>query len=172
MLSLSSFKTTYGHKLLRSSNLFCNFCKPMIHIRCTICLPLCFILGSSLLKVVENYVGSGACIHLPTVYDANAIILLLVFEVPNLIVQICVVEVVGFVTKFGDFNEKERNIFGVGASMEKSSCALVVGELLLFKRLYVSPTTSVDPLAWWQIHETQFPNLRFLVKQILGILGS
>ncbi len=56
--------------------------------------------------------------------------------------------------------------------MEESSHALVVGELSLFKRLSVSPTICVDPLAWWRIHETQFPNVSFLAKYILGILGS
>ncbi len=55
--------------------------------------------------------------------------------------------------------------------MEESSHALV-GELSLFKRLFISPTTCVDPLAWWQIHETQFPNVSLFAKQILGILGS
>jgi hypothetical protein len=55
------------------------------------------------LRVVENYVGHGACIHLVAKYDVNAIILLLmiVFEVLNLIVQAYPIEVVGF----GDFIE-------------------------------------------------------------------
>jgi hypothetical protein len=65
------------------------------------------------------------------------------FEVLNPIVQACAVEVVGF----GDFIEENSNIFGVGTSMEESSCAFVVGELSLFKRLYVSLATCVDPLA-------------------------
>jgi hypothetical protein len=56
--------------------------------------------------------------------------------------------------------------------MEKSSCALVVGELSLFKRLSISLVTCVDPLAWWWIHETQFLNVSFLAKQILGIPRS
>jgi len=30
----------------------------------------------------------------------------------------------------------------------------------------------VDPLAWWHIHEGHFLNMGFLVKQILGIVGS
>jgi hypothetical protein len=40
------------------------------------------------LKVVENYVGCGACIRFSTEYDANAIILLVMtmFEVLNPIV--------------------------------------------------------------------------------------
>jgi hypothetical protein len=33
--------------------------------------------------------------------------------------------------------------------MEKSSHALVVGELSLFRKLFVTFTTCVDPLAWW-----------------------
>jgi hypothetical protein len=41
-------------------------------------------------------------------YDANAIILLVMtmFEVLNPIVQICAIEVVGFVARFGDSIEK------------------------------------------------------------------
>jgi hypothetical protein len=85
---------------------------------------------------------------------------MIVFEVLNPIVQACAIKVVGF----GDFNEEDNNIFGVGTCMEKSSHALVVGELSLFKRLYVTFITCVDPLTWWWIHETQFPNVSFLAK--------
>jgi hypothetical protein len=96
---------------------------------------------------------------------------MIVFELLNPIVQACAIEVVGFVYGFGDFNEKDNNIFSMGAFMEESSHALVVGELSLFKRLYVTPITCVDPLAWWWIHETQFINVCFLAKKILGISG-
>jgi hypothetical protein len=100
------------------------------------------------LKVVENYVGHGAYIHLVTKYDSNAIILLLMimFEVLNPFVQACTIEVVGYVVGFGDFIKEKNNISGVGASMEKSSHGLIFGELSLFKRLSITPTTSVDPL--------------------------
>jgi hypothetical protein len=30
----------------------------------------------------------------------------------------------------------------------------------------------VDIFSWWQFHEKQFPNVGFLAKQILGIIGS
>jgi hypothetical protein len=125
------------------------------------------------LKVVENYVGRGACIHLVAEYDIIAIIplLMIVFEVLNSIVQVCVEEVVQFVVGFGDSIKEDNNIFGVSAFMEESSCALVVGELSLLMRLYVTPTTCVDPLIWWRIHETQFPNVSFPIKQTLGIPG-
>ncbi len=48
----------------------------------------------------------------------------------------------------------------------------VVGGLSLFKRLFIFLATCVDPLAWWWIHETQFPNVSLLAKQILKIIGS
>jgi hypothetical protein len=49
--------------------------------------------------------------------------------------------------------------------MEESSCTLVI-------ELFATLATCVDPLAWWWIHENQFPNVGFLAKQILKILGS
>ncbi len=59
------------------------------------------------LRVVENYVGHGACIHLATKYDANVVIPLLMtmFEVLNVIVQACVIKVVGAIVGLGDFIE-------------------------------------------------------------------
>ncbi len=68
--------------------------------------------------------------------------------------------------------EEDNNIFGVGASIEESSCALVVGELSLFRRLFVVLATIDDPLAWWCIHETQFRNVGFLAKKLFEISGS
>jgi len=99
------------------------------------------------LRVVENYVGHGNCICLIVEYDANVIIPLLMtmFEVLNPTVQACAVEVVGF----GNSTKEDNNIFCVGASMEKSSRAFVVGELSLLRRLFVSIVTCVHPLAWW-----------------------
>jgi hypothetical protein len=41
---------------------------------------------------------------------------------------------------------------------------LVVGELCLFRRLFVISTACVDPLVWWGIQEIQFPYVNFLAK--------
>ncbi len=60
--------------------------------------------------------------------------------------------------------EEDNNIFGAGASIEESSCALVVGKLSLFRRLFVVLTTCVDPFASWCIHESQFLNVGFFAK--------
>jgi hypothetical protein len=51
------------------------------------------------------------------------------------------------ITRFGDFIEKVNNILGVGTSMEEYLWALVVGELFLFKTLYVTLATCDDPLS-------------------------
>ncbi len=82
--------------------------------------------------------GCGVYVPLATKYDANAMILLLMimFEVLNLTIQACAIKFVRFIVRFGDFIEKDNNIFGVGASMEESSHTFVVGELCLCLRGY------------------------------------
>ncbi len=93
------------------------------------------------LKVVKNYVGCGACICLVTEYDANIVILLLMtmFEVVNPIVQAWAIEIVGSITRFSVSIEEANNIFGVGASMKKSSHVLVVGELFFVQEVICNP---------------------------------
>jgi len=61
------------------------------------------------------------------------------FETLNLIVETCI----SF--GHGDELEGEGNIFGVGASFEESSQALVTRKLYLFKKLSMPPTTCEDP---------------------------
>jgi hypothetical protein len=74
-------------------------------------------------------------------YDAK---LMIIFYVLNPIVQESIAQVDG--SYVGVVEEKD-NIFGVGASIEESSCALVVGELSLLRRFSVVLTTCVDPFA-------------------------
>jgi hypothetical protein len=64
------------------------------------------------------------------------------------------------------FEEDENNMFGVGASMENSSRALVTRKLFLFWRLVISPPMCANPLVWWKTHEGQFPNVDFFAKQV------
>jgi hypothetical protein len=61
-----------------------------------------------------------------------------------------------------EFEKKKCLVWG--PSIEKSSCALVIRELSMFKRVHVLPSSCVDPLAWWRIHEGQILNMGFLVK--------
>jgi hypothetical protein len=70
-----------------------------------------------------------------------------------------------------EIKEEDIDIFGFRLSMEKSSRTLVVGELFLFQRLFIPLSKYLDTLAWWCTHESEFPNVGFLPKQILKILG-
>jgi hypothetical protein len=70
------------------------------------------------------------------------------------------------------FEKKEKDrLLEVKTSIE-SSHVLFIGELYLFRRLSIFPSTFVDPLAQCQTHKSQFFIVSFLAKQILGILGS
>jgi hypothetical protein len=42
----------------------------------------------------------------------------------------------------------------------------------IFYHLHVKQKDDVLPLTWWKSHETWFPNVFFVVWQILGIPGS
>jgi hypothetical protein len=66
----------------------------------------------------------------------------------------------------------EKNMLGVGISIEESFQALVIKKLCLFRKLSIPSFVCVDPLAWWCIHETQFLNVDFLGKNILEIPSS
>jgi hypothetical protein len=76
------------------------------------------------LRVVENYVGPGACIYLIVEYDVNAVIPLLMtmFEVLNLTIQACAVKVVGYVARFGDSIEEDNNIFSIYGRVITCTC--------------------------------------------------
>jgi hypothetical protein len=47
------------------------------------------------------------------------------------------------------FEEEKTNMFGVGASMEESSHALVIGKLYVYMRLFILPFACVDSLSCW-----------------------
>jgi hypothetical protein len=65
-----------------------------------------------------------------------------IFERLNPSIQARVVALVdGFLVE-----EDETNMFGVGASMEKYSWALVIGELFLFQSLAIAPLMCANPL--------------------------
>lgn len=67
----SFFKTTCEQKLLRWSNIFWNFYKLMIHMKCTICLPICLILSSNLWRLWK------------TMWDVGLIFVLLQNMIPT-----------------------------------------------------------------------------------------
>jgi hypothetical protein len=98
------------------------------------------------LCIVENLVRHKNAFRLTSEYDVKIVILLLMvcFDMLNLefgTFAIATIDVIG--------PKLEENMFRVGASIEESSQALVIGELSLFKRLSIPSFACVDPLAWW-----------------------
>jgi len=49
---------------------------------------------------------------------------------------------------------------------------LVKRELLIFRKYQLDVKDIKCLLQWWQKHETMFPTVGFLARQILGIVGS
>ncbi len=97
-----------------------------VHNMVAIMLDLCF----KSLQIVENYVGHcGVIFCFASKYDTKVMIPLLMawFDWLNPTSQTCATttDVPNF-----QFEKKEGNMFGVGASMEESSCAFVAREFL------------------------------------------
>ncbi len=49
---------------------------------------------------------------------------------------------------------------------------IVIWELLVIRRFHVDLKEIKNPLQWWENHESRFPIVVFLTKQILGIIDS
>jgi len=99
---------------------------------------------------IEDLVGESCGlwrIYFSFEYDAKVVISLImtIFDVLNPIVQTCKSLVDESIVESIDFIEEHNNIFSVRASIEFFWCAFV-GQLYLFKRLFVIPTTCVEPL--------------------------
>jgi hypothetical protein len=57
-------------------------------------------------------------------------------------------------------------------TLEESFLTLIIGELSLFRRLFISSFARANPLTWWRMHESQFLNVGFLAKQNFKISSS
>jgi hypothetical protein len=85
------------------------------------------------------------------------------FYVLNHIVQAHATLVDGLISS-NDFTKNNNHIFGVGTIIEESLCALFVGELHLFMKLFIVPIVCVNPLFWWHNHDIQFPKHWFFCQ--------
>lgn len=87
--------------------------------------------------------GTQECNPMAFKYDVKVVILLLMvyFYQLNLIANTFIVATIDVVRPY-----LEKNMFGVGASIEESSQTLVTKELSLFKKLSISSFTCANPL--------------------------
>ncbi|KAJ7538060.1 hypothetical protein O6H91_11G033100 [Diphasiastrum complanatum] len=116
------------------------------------------------LSLVRDYVGRDAAIQIVGEYDVKVLIPLLVtcFNRLN----------PGAQTTQPLEHDVADSLFGHQASDEEATTNLVKSELSLFRRLNIPLKECSSPLQWWKDHEVQFPNVGFLARQILGIVGS
>ncbi len=94
--------------------------------------------------------GCKNAIKLTSEYDAKIMISLLMvcFEWLN-------PNIVRSTTLIDDARlELEQNMFGMGALIEEYFQTLVIRELSLFRRLFISSSTCAYPLNWWHMHES------------------
>jgi hypothetical protein len=63
-------------------------------------------------------------------------------------------------------------LFGEPTSTEEANESLLKSKLSLFHWIVVLEEDLKSLLAWWKTHESQFLNVGFLTKQILGIPRS
>jgi hypothetical protein len=119
------------------------------------------------LCIVQSLVGCRNAIKLTFKYDAKIMISLLMvcFEWlnPNIVTSTKLIDDVGL--------ELEQNMFRTGALIEESFWALVIRELSLFRKLFISSSTCAYSLTWWHMHEGLFPNVGFFYKIDFWNLG-
>jgi hypothetical protein len=131
-----------------------------------IMLDPCF----KILHIVESLVGCDNVIKLAFEYNDKIVNLLLMvcFEYlnPSTIIVVVVVDDVRL--------ELQKNMFGVGALVDQLRILFMHSSLesCLCLRGCFSSSTCANPLTWWCMHESQFFNVNFLAKQILGIPSS
>jgi len=54
---------------------------------------------------------------------------------------------------------------------KESALGLLKAEFSLLKKIVV-PIDAFSPLIWWAKHQQQFPNIGYLARQVMGIVGS
>ncbi len=94
------------------------------------------------LHIVENLVGCRNAIQLAYEYDVK-------IDVPFFMVcsyWLNIIAITSILVIDITSPKLEENMFGVGVLIEESSWALVIGELSLFRRLFIISSACANPL--------------------------
>nr|XP_024359895.1 uncharacterized protein LOC112274515 isoform X1 [Physcomitrium patens] len=122
------------------------------------------------LSLLKDYVGRDMALAVVAEVDNRALLpcLVTVFKQLN---PSSVENVSALSPTSKDFFD-ENSLFGSSASHDEAIVGHLKAELSLFRRLRIDSKECENPLAWWKDREVQFPNVGFLARQILGIVGS
>lgn len=122
------------------------------------------------LRLVKDYVGRDRALQVVSETDTNALLPCLVTVFKQL--NPGSVENAPALSPASKDSADENSLFGSTASNDEAIVGHLKAELSLFRRLHIDPKDCENPLAWWKDHEVQFPNVGFLARQILGIVGT
>jgi hypothetical protein len=122
------------------------------------------------LSLVKDYVGRERALQVVAETDANALLPCLVTVFKQL--NPSSVENAPALSPTSKDSVDENSLFGSTASNDEAIVGHLKAELSLFRRLHIDPKECENPLAWWKDREVQFPNVGFLARQILGIVGT
>ncbi len=75
-----------------------------------------------------------------------------------------------YVYKIDEYNNLD--IFEMVVNINELAKEHINRELLIFCRYYVNVKDINCPLEWWRKHETMFPTIDFLARQMLGVVSS
>ncbi|KAG0556897.1 hypothetical protein KC19_11G087000 [Ceratodon purpureus] len=122
------------------------------------------------LSLVKDYVGRERALQVVAETDANALLpsLVTVFKQLNP----SSIENAPALSPSSKDSVDDNSLFGSTASNDEAIVGHLKAELSLFRRLHIDPKECENPLAWWKDREVQFPNVGFLARQILGIVGT
>lgn len=122
------------------------------------------------LSLVKDYVGRERALQVVSETDTNALLPCLVTVFKQL--NPSSVENAPALSPASKDSFDENSLFGSTASNDEAIVGHLKAELSLFRRLHIDPKDCENPLAWWKDREVQFPNVGFLARQILGIVGT
>nr|XP_024402695.1 uncharacterized protein LOC112295398 isoform X2 [Physcomitrium patens] len=122
------------------------------------------------LSLVKDYVGKNLALQVVAEVDKQALLPCLVTVFKHL--NPSSVENVPTLSPTSKDSFDENSLFGSTASNDEAIVGHLKAELSFFRRLHIDPKECENPLAWWKVREVQFPNVGFLARHILGIVGS
>jgi hypothetical protein len=121
------------------------------------------------LRLVINYIGKEWAFQIEGKYDKQVLFLLLV----------CAYKVLNpsdtcekAPSSFTSQNFQTTNLYDCMVTNEDMLLLVVKEQLTHFKVKKVIDDECKDPLAWWRTQEGHFSYVRFVARQILGIVGS
>lgn len=122
------------------------------------------------LSLVKDYVGRERALQVVGETDSNALLPCLVTVFKHL--NPSSADNAPALSPSSKDSFDENSLFGSTASNDEAIVGHLKAELSLFRRLHIDPKECENPLAWWKDREVQFPNVGFLARQILGIVGT